>query len=118
MYNKSIKVYFDEEIIQVIKKDMHRYKKHLSALRHGYTADKKGINGLRNIHENDGKIYNLASRLLKNKKCLYIIQKYGLESSALSTVKIVAHDPSLMRFYGLLDKNNNKAVILGVGYYK
>lgn len=111
-------VYVDRQLARKIIRDSNIYKKHFGALRHGYVEDRKGLNGIRDIHENDGRVYVAAVNALSSLRGRSIMAKHSLNPLEVKAVKIVAHDPSLRRLYGFMDTNQGKVVLIGVEHYK
>lgn len=111
-------VYVDRQLAKIIVRDKGIYKKHFSALRHGYVEDRKGLNGIRDVHENDGRVYTAANNALSSRRGRAIIVEYDLNPASVMPIKVVAHDPSLRRLYGFMDASQNRVVLIGVEHYK
>ena len=115
--SQGVQVFFDKRLAKKIVKSEQVFRKHLAALKHGYVGEKKGLNGIRNIHENDGRICDAVLSAFESSFGKGVIERYGLGVDNLQTVKIVAHDPSGRRMYGFMDSAEEKAVFFGAGWY-
>lgn len=114
----EVLVYVEKRLAKKLVEEKLFFKKHFSALRYGYVGDKKGLNGIRDVHENDGMVYEKAAILLHNEKGHEIIKKYHMNPNAVGAIKIVAHDMSLRRLYGIIDKETMIVVLVGTERYK
>ncbi len=111
-------VYVDRQLARIIVRNSSTYKKHFRALKHGYVGDRKGLNGIRDIHENDGRVYTTANNALSSRRGRDIMVEHYLNPTRVIPIKIVAHDPSLRRLYGFMDTSQNKVILIGVEHYK
>jgi len=114
---EDVQIYIDLGLAKKIFGFSNIYRKHVKALKYGYVGNRKGLNGIRDIHENDGRIFRLASHAHETKKGRDIIERYSLNPSAIKLIKVVAHDPSGRRIYGFMDKEQSSVVLFDVGFY-
>lgn len=112
------KIYVERRLAKKLIEEKPFFKKHFSALKHGYVGDKKGLNGIRDVNKNDGKVYEKAAILLYDKNGYDIVKKYNMNPKTIAAIKVVAHDMSLRRLYGLLDKESGIVVLVGIERYK
>ncbi len=113
-----VKVYINNSLAEEINRKKSLYRKHLSALKYGYVGDRRGLNGVRPIHKRDGRIHERAKRALEKPLLDEIVKRYNLSEGELKSVKVVTHDPSGRRIYGVMDKRNHKIILLGVDHYR
>lgn len=114
---RPIQVYIEHPLFQAIRHDPAVYRRHLKALQYGYVGDKKGLNGIRNVHSNDGRVFRAATASLKNGHGRSAMERYTLTPHATIPIKVVAHDTSGRRLYGIMDKQHAKVVLLDVTHY-
>lgn len=117
-YSLEIKIYVERRLAKKLIEEKPFFKKHFSALKHGYVGDKKGLNGIRDVNKNDGKVYEKAATLLYDKNGYDIVKKYNMNPKTIVAIKVVAHDASLRRLYGIMDRESRLAVLVGTERYK
>ena len=115
---QKVEIYFDDELAEQILKKPKDFKKPIKALKYGYVGSKKGLNGIRDIHENDGKIFGAVCSALDSGQGNNIMERYFMQRDRINPVKIVAHETSGRRLYGFMDKGLKRVVFFGVGHYK
>ncbi len=116
---KPLKIFIDSRnLAKEILGNRTAFKKHFRALRYGYVGDRRGLNGIRDIHENDGRLYKLAANLLCTQRGSNVTMCYDLNPETVRPIKVVAHDPSSRRLYGIIDTLQSKVVLVGIGRYK
>lgn len=111
-------VYVEKRLAKKLVEEKLFFKKHFSALRYGYVGDKRGSNGIRDVHEKDGMVYEKATILLQGEKGHSIMKKYNMNPRTTAAIKVVAHDMSLRRLYGIMDKESMLAVLVGTERYR
>ena len=114
---QTVEVFFDDSLVKKMLRKPKQFKKPVKALRYGYVGNRKGLNGIRDVHANDGNIHKLVTSALDSNEGMEIMQRYSLDRNRIRPVKVVAHDTSGRRIYGFMDLNQAKVVLFGIGYY-
>lgn len=115
---QTVFLYIEEQLAKQISRRPKQFKKPIKTLKYGYIGDKKGLNGIRDIHENDGKLFRSAWSSLNSNQGDSIMEKYHIQRNMMKPVKVVAHETSGRRIYGFMDKELGTVVLFGIGYYK